>query len=231
MKRLFEETPQTAAERRRETRLLWIALGVLFCCTALVLAIWIRETRPEDLGWLWPQIVGIAAFPGKYVIFSGLVSGAPLGPVGLALLCVPVDTLLALGLALFLGPLRRLPWVGPTLRSVNLRARVVLTDYPRLRRMAFAGVALFVFLPLPGTGAVGGMFAGQLIGLSRPMTTLAIALGTAGISAVFTILALTLGAESERILQSPGFVAGFTLAFALFAWVGWRIAKRKLRQP
>jgi uncharacterized membrane protein len=216
---------------RLETLWLWTALLVLLCGTALVLGLWIRSTDPENLRWLWPQILGIASIPGKYVIFSGLLSGAPLGPVGLAALCVPVDTLIALGLALFLGPLERLPGIGPRLRSVNLRARAVLDEYPRLRRMAFAGVALFVFLPLPGTGAVGGMFAGQLIGLSRPMTTLAIALGTAAIAALFSILALTLGAESERILQSPGFVAGCVIALVLFVWVGWRIARRKLRQP
>ncbi len=216
---------------RRETLVLWIALGAVLLGTALVLALWIRSTLPENLGWLWVQIVGIAAFPGKYVIFSGLTPGAPMGPAGLAILCVPVDSTLALVLALFLGPLRRLPWIGPALRNVNLRARAVLADYPRLRRMAFAGVALFVFLPLPGTGAVGGMFAGQFVGLSRPMTVLAIALGTAGIAALFWSLALTLGAESQRVLQSPLVVIASAIVLVLFLWIAWRVAKRKLREP
>jgi len=216
---------------RRETLVLWVALAALLLGTSLALGLWIRGTRPENLGWLWIQVVGIASFPGKYVVFSGLTPGAPLGPAGLALLCVPVDALIALALALFLGPLRRLPWIGPTLIRMHLRAGAVLADYPRLRRMAFVGVALFVFLPLPGTGAVGGVFAGQLIGLSRPMTVLAVALGTAAIAALFSILALTLGSESERILHSPWFVIGSTLAFALFAWIAWRVALRKLRQP
>jgi len=216
---------------RNETLVLWIALGALLLGTVLVLGFWIHDTRPENLGWLWVQIVGIASVPGKYVIFSGLTPRAPMGPGGLALLCVPVDSLLALGLALFLGPLQRLPWIGPALQSANLRARAVLADYPRLRRMALVGVALFVFLPLPGTGAVGGIFAGQMIGLSRPMSVLAIALGTTAIAALFSGLALTLGAESERILHSPWFVLGCVLAFTLFLWVAWRAAIRKLRQP
>jgi len=230
LKRPVEEPPQTAAERQRETLLLWIALCVLLAGTALALGFWIHTTRPENLRWLWLQILGIASVPGKYVVFSGLTPGAPLGPGGLAILCVAVDTLIALVLALFVGPLRRLPWIGPTLRGINLRARAVLEEYPRLRRMAFFGVALFVFLPLPGTGAVGGMFSGQMIGLSRPMTVLAVAFGTGSIAALFWGLASTLGAESEHILKSPAFVGGTALVLVVCVWAGWRVARRKLRR-
>ena len=230
MKRAPEEPPQTAAERRRETLLLWITLWALLAGTVLALGLWIHQTRPENLRWLWLQMVGIASVPGKYVVFSGLTPGAPLGPGGLAILCVAVDTLIALVLALFLGPLRRLPWLGTTLRRINQRARAVLDEYPRLRRMAFFGVALFVFLPLPGTGAVGGMFAGQMIGLSRPLSVFAVAFGTAMIAGLFWGLASTLGAESEQFLKSPAFVGGSALVLVACVWAGWRVAKRKLRR-
>ncbi|MBK7643296.1 MAG: small multi-drug export protein [Planctomycetes bacterium] len=227
-----QELPhQTEAERRRETLALWIALGSILAGTGIVLGWWIEHTRPENLGWLWVQIGGIASVPGKYVIFSGLAPRSPMDPTGLAALCVPVDAFVACCLALFLGPLQRLPWIGPWLQGIHLRAHSVLMEYPRLRRMAFVGVALFVFLPLPGTGAVGGMFAGQMVGLSRPMSVLAIAIGTALIAALFAGLASTLGAEGQRILESPGFYAGSLLVFAGFAWVGYRVAIRKLRQP
>jgi uncharacterized membrane protein len=215
----------------RETFWLRTAFVALGLGLGLALFFWSASARPENLDWLWVQILGIASVPGKYVIFSGLTPGTPLGPLGLALLCVPVDTLIALGLALFLGPLGRLPWIGPWLRGVNLRAKAVLSEYPRLRRMAFAGVALFVFLPLPGTGAVGGMFAGQLIGLSRHMCVLAVALGTAAIAALFAGLALTLGAQSERVLQSPLVVSVCVIVLALCLWGAWKFAKRSLRRP
>jgi len=91
-------------------------------------------------------------------------------------------------------------------------------------------IALFVFLPLPGTGAVGGMFAGQMIGLSRPRTVFAVAFGTGSIAALFWGLASTLGAESERILKSPAFVGGTALVLVCFVWACWRVAKRKLRR-
>jgi len=215
----------------RETLWLRTAFVTLGLGLGLALFLWHANARPENLEWLWLQLLGIASVPGKYVIFSGLTPGAPVGPLGLAILCVPVDTLIALGLALFLGPLGRLPWIGPRLRGVNLRAQAVLSEYPRLRRMAFAGVELFVFLPLPGTGAVGGMFAGQLIGLSRRMSVLAVALGTAAIAALFAGLALTLGAQSERVLHSPIVVSVCVIVLALCLWGAWKFAKRSLRRP
>ncbi len=228
------ELPPPAAAReaqQRETLVLWIALGALLAGLALVLFTWIRATQPENLQWLWLQIVGIASFPGKYVIFSGLDARSPLGPIGLSILCIAVDTALALVLALFLGPLGRLPLVGPWLQNAHLRAGAVLAEYPGLRRMAFLGIVLFVFLPLPGTGAVGGMFAGQIVGLSRPMGVLAVALGTSAIAALFGGLALTLGAEGREMLGSPWFAAGSALAFALFLWFAYRAVKSRLRRP
>ena len=223
--------PQDEAQRRRESLLLWVALGALLGATALLLGLWIRSTRPENLDWLWAQMVGIVTFPGKYVIFSGLIPNCPMGPLGLGILCVAVDSALAIVLALFLVPLGRLPKIGPWLRAAHARAGEVLASYPRLERMAFAGIVFFVFLPLPGTGAVGGIFAGQLVGLSRPMGVLAVSLGTALIAVLFCAIALTLGKEGANLLQSPWVAAASALAFALFLWFAYRAVKRKLRQP
>lgn len=216
---------------RRESWILWLSLAALSATLALALLAWARARQPENLHWIWVQIVGIASFPGKYVIFSGLDARSPLGPLGLALLCVAVDTALALALALFLGPLGRLPLLGPWLRNAHVRAGAVLAEYPGLRRTAFLGIVLFVFLPLPGTGAVGGMFAGQIVGLSRPMGVLAVALGTAAIAALFGALALTLGAEGQELLNSPWFAVASALGFALFVWFAYRAVKERLRRP
>jgi uncharacterized membrane protein len=225
------QDPRAAARSRHESAVLWIALAALLLSTSLLLGLWIRSTRPENLDWLWAQIAGIASFPGKFVIFSGLIKNCPMGPLGLSILCVAVDSTLALVLALFLGPLGRLPRIGPWLLAAHLRAGEVLRDYPRLQRMAFAGIVFFVFLPLPGTGAVGGIFAGQLVGLSRPMGVLAVTLGTALIAVLFCAIALTLGAQGEQLLQSPWYAAASALAFALFLLLAYRAVKRKLRQP
>lgn len=223
--------PAALEAQRRETWILWILLGLLLALLALALLVWARARQPENLHWIWLQIVGIASFPGKYVIFSGIDGRSPLGPLGLSLLCVAVDTALALVLALFLGPLGRLPVLGPWLRNAHLRAGAVLAEYPGLRRMAFLGIVLFVFLPLPGTGAVGGMFAGQIVGLSRPMGVLAVALGTGAIAVLFGGIALTLGAEGQELLKSPWFAGLSALGFALFGWFAYRAVQARLRRP
>lgn len=214
---------------RAETRQVWLLLALSIGLTALGLVVWWLRSESENLHWIWLQMVGIASFPGKYVIFSGLSESSPMGPVGLAFLCVAVDLIVAGVLCLFLGPLGRLPKLGPALRRAHDGAQTVLADYRKLARMAFLGVTLFVFLPLPGTGAVGGVFAGQIVGLTRPRTVLAVGLGTACQAGLFATLALTLGASSEALLHNPMITILSALGLVIFLYVGWRLAKNRLR--
>ncbi|MFM7282098.1 MAG: small multi-drug export protein [Planctomycetia bacterium] len=212
-----------------ETRSVWLLLALFVGITALALGVWLWRSESENLHWIWLQMVGIASFPGKYVIFSGLSESSPMGPIGLALLCIAVDVIVASVLCLFLGPLGRLPKLGPALRRAHDGAQVMLAEYKKLARMAFLGVALFVFLPLPGTGAVGGVFAGQIVGLSRPRTVLAVGVGTGLQAALFATLALTLGASSEAILHNPMITILSALGLVIFLYAGWRLAKNQLR--
>jgi|LakMenEpi03Aug12_release.lakeMendotaPanAssembly.Ray.scaffolds.fasta_scaffold01737_26 uncharacterized membrane protein len=218
-----------ALPERAETRRVWGLLGASLGATALGLVVWMLRSESENLHWIWLQMVGIASFPGKYVIFSGISSSSPMGPVGLALLCIAVDAIVASILCLFLGPLGRLPKLGPALRRAHDGAQAMLMEYKKLSRMAFIGVVLFVFLPLPGTGAVGGVFAGQIVGLSRPRTVLAVAAGTGLQAVLFATLALTLGAKSEELFHNPWITGVSALGLIVFLYAGWRVAKNHLR--
>lgn len=210
-------------------RLRWALLLLLASAVAGGL-VWARATRPENLEVLIWQAIGLATVPGKYVVFSGLHADSPLSPWGLAFLAVLVDTLLALALATSLQPLGRVRRVGPWLRSAHVRARLMLSEYPRLRRMAFGGLVVFVFLPLPGSGAVGGTFAGQLLGLSRSVGILGIVAGTALSVFLFAALAEFLGAEAETMLRNP-WVSGLAIAaFLVFVWISYGRVRRSLRQ-
>ncbi|MBI5363685.1 MAG: small multi-drug export protein [Planctomycetes bacterium] len=213
---------------RGETRWLFAAFagGLVLGVPALVL--WILVARPTHPWQLAPQTLGFLTVPGKYVVFWGLAPSSPLGPWGLSVLGLVADTLLALLLASLLAPLGRLRGVGPWLKRAHERAAEVLRDYPGLRRTAFWGVTLFVFLPLPGTGAIGGTFAGQLMGLSRTATVLAIALGSTFTLVLFASLATFLGARAQELLQNPWVAVVAALVLALFVWVAYRRVKRNL---
>lgn len=213
---------------RRETRwlLATFAGGLLLGVAALVL--WIVFARPANPWQLAPQTLGFLTVPGKYVVFWGIAPSSPIGPWGLAVLGLVADTLLALFLASLLAPLGRLRGVGPWLKRAHERAAEVLRDYPGFRRAAFWGVTLFVFLPLPGTGAIGGTFAGQLLGLSRTATVLAIALGSTLTLVLFASLATFLGARAQELLQDPWVAIVAVLVLALFVWFAYQRVKRKL---
>jgi uncharacterized membrane protein len=220
----------TLEELQRETR---VVLAAWVATTAFAIAatwLWIVLARPENAWTLSVQAVGFLTVPGKYVVFAGLTPGAPLGPWGLSVVGLIADTWLALALATLLGPLGKLRRVGPWLRRAHERAAEALESYPRLRRMAFWGVTLFVFLPLPGTGAIGGTFAGQLLGLSRIKTVLAIALGSTLTLAAFAGLAQFVGARAEQILANPWVSITSALVLVAFVWVAYRRAKVVLSQ-
>lgn len=178
---------------------------------------------------VWALAFGLAALPGKYTIFSGLSSAVPLGPWALCLLAILVDLVLSSSLALFLGLLARWPFAARRLKDIHGRAEGVLTQYPRLRRMAFFGTVLFVYLPLPASGSIGGTFLGQLVGLTRTATVAAVVLGGALVGATFAWLATTIGAKAEALAQDPWIVGAALAGFAVFAWLAWRRLKQALR--
>jgi len=178
---------------------------------------------------VWALAFALATIPGKYVIFSGLSAAVPLGPWGLAALAVLVDLVIATSLAVFLGLLARWPFAARRLKDAHQRAEAVLNEYPRLRRMAFVGTMIFVYLPLPASGSIGGTFVGQLVGLSRGATVLAVVLGGALVSATFAYLAATLGAKAEAMAQQPWVVGAAIAGFLVFLWLAWRTVKRSLR--
>ena len=225
-----ERSERRAAERRRETRILaalWIAI---LSGSVALFSFWVARSRPDNLQYLWIEAVALATVPGKLAIFGGLSASSPLDPWGVAVLGTLVDTFLAVTLALGLSPFLRLPKIGDWLRTAHARAADVLRDYPRLKRMAFWGAAIFVALPLPGSGWMGGTFAGQLVGLSRLTGVAAIAVGTAIVSSVFATLAELVGEEAESMLKSPWTYLGGTLVLALLVWILWRKFRVLLRQ-
>lgn len=214
----------------REARvLLWTWIASLLALFGGTVA-WIFVAAPDDASWIWVQLAALATLPGKYVIFSGLAERSPLGPWALCVLAIGADLAVGATLAVGLGPLGRVPWVGPTLRKGHDRAEAVLVQYPRLRRMAFWGVVLFVYLPLPASGSIGGTFVGQMLGLRRGPGLAAVVLGGALVSVTFAALAVALGSQAEAMLKNPWVGVAACVAFAIVVLVAWRAARDALRR-
>ena len=140
-----------------------------------------------------------------------------------------IDLLIAFALASGLESFERAPVLGRWLRRARNRAVEVLTQYPRLERMAFLGVVLFVLLPLAATGAVTGSFAARILGLTRLAGVLAIAVGSAGTASLFALIAAFLGERGEEILRSPTAAAAMVLGFAVFARFAYSKVKARLK--
>ena len=191
-----------------------------------------------SVAWLWWTAGGGAvAELGKLALASLLVVGhfiifAPNahGPWTLALMVWLIDVMIAFLLASFLSTLERAPVLGGWLRRARGRAIEVLSEYPRLERMAFFGVAIFVLLPIASTGAVTGSFAARILGLSRLAGVLAIALGAAGTIVIFALVATFLGERGEDILASPIVATLSLLGAALLGWIAFQKAKALLRK-
>ncbi len=214
----------------RETRILCVLWISILVGSIVLFSIWLGHFQRENLRYVWIEAVALASVPGKLTVFAGLSSKSPLDPWGFAVLGTIVDTFLAVTLALGLDPFLRLPGIGTWLRNAHGRAAKALSEYPRLKRMAFWGVAIFVALPLPGSGWMGGTFAGQLVGLSRLMGVAAVAVGTAMVTVAFASLAELFGAEAKTMLNSPWLYIGGTLVLALIVWILWRKFRVLLRQ-
>ncbi|MBL8859605.1 MAG: small multi-drug export protein [Planctomycetes bacterium] len=215
----------------RETRRLLIAWIVAVMTLIGGTALWIAFTHTPHAQWIWGALPAlVAAFPGKYLIFGTMIPNSPLGPWHLALLATLVDLVTALTLALGLGWASRFAWIRRSLKRIHDSAQAVLIQFPRFKRMAFIGVMFFVFLPLPASGAVGGTFVGQFLGLTRTAGVLAVTLGGICVSTTFALLANAMGARAEAIVKSPWVFAASVVVFLLFAWWAWLRVRAQLQK-
>ncbi len=218
--------PNLAHETRRLVIAWFLSLTLIVGGTLA----WILIVHPPHAGWIWGEIVGLASVPGKYLIFAALIHNSPLTPWQVAVLATAADIALALTLAIGLGWLARIPFFARTLKHVHDRAQEVLEHYPRLKRMAFWGVVLFVFLPLPASGAFGGTFVGQFLGLTRSAGVVAVTVGGVLVSIVFATLAVVMGKRAQEIVDNRWVSAVAVLVFVVFAWWAWKRIRAALEK-
>jgi uncharacterized membrane protein len=124
----------------------------------------------------------------------------------------------------------RLHLIGRALKEAHQRAGETLRTYPGLRRLAFWGVLILVFLPIPGSGAFTGTLVGRLVGMSRTATLLSVTAG-AGLAVIaYASVAVFLGAQWRNMLESPWIVIPSLLGIGLFCWWAWLRVRRELER-
>lgn len=218
------ELRETDSDARRFRAAVVTALAAT--CAAIIVYLF-----NSGLAGLGPLVVAATAvFLSKLSIFGGNLTQNPFNPWELGLIAWVLDVWVVCALLAGISSFKRLPLAGRALAEAHARAGVTLLEYPGLRRLAFWGIAILVFLPIPGSGAVTGTLVGQLVGLTRMGTFVAVVIGAGTAVMTYAAVAVFLGSQFENLLTSPLVLAVCILAFVLFLWWAWLKVKRELQR-
>jgi len=204
------------------------ALAVLSASLAALIA----YAALHELAALSELVVAAAAvFFSKLAIFGGNLPQSRFNPWELGLLAWTIDLWVSCALLAGIASFERLPLAGRALAEAHGRAGATLREYPGLRRLAFWGIAVLVFLPIPGSGAVTGTLVGRLVGLSRLGTLASIAAGAGAAVASYAAVAVFLGSRWEALASNPlSWVASLLVLVGLLWWFWHRVRSELLKQ-
>lgn len=160
------------ASWRERLLVLGTATGIVVAALVLGL-IFAHDATIELLGLIPLSMFAV----GKFLPLWGVTGKSNFGPWELGLVIGVIDTCTVLFIVYALEGLYRFARLKRALEKVQANASLVLTAYPRIKKGAVVGVALFVLFPVAGTGAMMGAFLGILLGLHRYVTIAAVAAG------------------------------------------------------
>ncbi len=218
--------PEGSALRAQDDRR-FRAMALAIAGTAVTLLVWYL------FEYGWPSIAGLfvaaaAVFFSKITIFGGAAEQVAFSPWGLGLIAWVLDLIASVALLAGVKGLDRMPVLGPVVVQSRTRASEALARFPGLRRLAIWGIFLFVFVPLPGSGAVVGTLISQIIGLSRVTALLTVGSGAGCSVVVYAWIADRVGEHGRDLLESPEVLAAIAGGSLLAGWLAWRYVKRVL---
>lgn len=127
--------------------------------------------------------------------------------------------------------LERVPGIGPYLQRARKNASTTLERYRWIRRLAEAGIVLFVLSPLPGSGQLGGCFVGRVIGLSRRTTFLVVSLAGVAVAALYAMFAGYLARLLDNADVSGWIRVAGLVVVLLLAWMIFKLVRHLGREP
>ena len=210
------DTPDTAKDlvRFRLTALGVVSASLGGIVTYAVLHGW------AALGEL--TVAATAVFLSKLAIFGGNLSETRFNPWELGLIAWTIDLWVSCALLAGIASFERLPLAGRALAEAHGRAGETLRQYPGLRRLAFWGIAVLVFLPIPGSGAVTGTLVGRLVGLSRIGTFISVGAGAGAAVLTYAAVAVFLGSQWESLVTNPLVLVASVGVLTALGWLPWR---------
>lgn len=100
-----------------------------------------------------------------------------------------IDAWLIAFLILNFDLLHSVPRVGNWLHRLQERGMTFVQKRPWIMRVQFIGIALFVFIPLPATGAAAGVLIGRFLGMGRFRVWGAVMVGTVVRITIYSLVA------------------------------------------
>ncbi|MDG6220095.1 MAG: small multi-drug export protein [Candidatus Thermoplasmatota archaeon] len=145
-----------------------------------------------------------------------------------------VDVMTAFFLMFNFDLILKIPGLGHIIRKMNTKGHAYLEKKPRIRKVAFVGVATFVIVPFQGSGGVGGTIMGRLIGMKKERVWYAVSFGAIVGCLIVSILTYLFREAFLEIMGSPLFqlvgasilILVIFLAFYSF-WLKKWLANRK----
>lgn len=155
------------------------------------------------MGFIAGMTVGGFVGGGKLVVLAGAIDTAPLGTWPIAAMVLFGDVSTAVIMLANMHLLYKIPALGKRLAAARKAGYKVLHTHKWMRRAAEVGVVVFVSLPFQGTGAVLAVFLGRILGLSRRVIVVCIALGAATGASAIALLANMGSTEITKIAENP----------------------------
>jgi uncharacterized membrane protein len=175
-------------------------------------------SAPEAPSWLPAWISGypyITLLLITFLPYIELRGSIPIGIIGFGLdplevfaICTIANVIIILPIFVFLDfafeRVFRISWFHRHVEPRIDRIRDAAED--KVERYGFLGLAAFVAIPLPGTGAYSGCLASYLMGMERKKSILSVALGVL-VAGILVTLA-SMGVFSAFTALGFGWIAG-----------------------
>jgi uncharacterized membrane protein len=159
------------------------------------------------------------------VIPLGIALGLPwyLVATSVAMLDIATGLFMALNFDLAM----RIPLLGPWVGRFMHHGQEFVRQRPWLERLYFVGLAVFVMVPLQGSGGIGASIVGRILGMSKAEVVAAIAIGAFAGSFL-----LALGFEFLKDILLANLSAGIAVIVAVIAGIliGYLYFSRKGRR-